>query len=1269
MPSHARRSAAQRRRTLSLERLEERVVLTANMIKDLNSVLLDPKPVDLTPVGSSLYFIYKNGDNSGLGKLDGSTFTPIDFGVANPFPDINNYNEFSQPQNLIAVGNTLYFSAWDGQAIELWTCNGTTAKEIKIGTYSDPSPSNFTAVGNTLYFTAYSSDTNNDLWKYDGVTLTDVSQTASPYLQPSSLYSINNTLYGFTYVSQVYQLFLYDGSAFSVLAAGNFVVPSNLVAFNDQLYWSATDTNSSPLLWNYNGTTWLGISVPDAYLSAFQNLTVANEALYFSGLDMQVHGQIWKYDGIKFTEIIDDGLGLISPPEGLIPFGNGICFTARNSDFQFPLFQYDGSVTTMVPGINANVTFNSLYVASNNLYFGANEIGNSPDLWRYDGATATQIPVGDSNDPTPFGFATLGNTLYFTAIDSSGVHLWSLDLPTDAPERNLLTSSLASSTPSDLTVWGSKIYFAATDGSTRSTAQLWSTDGTVAGTIPLGGPDSPSQLIVAGTNLYFTAPSGSGLGLFKYDGSSFSQIAIPPQFGFEALVAFDNDLYFTGRNSQEALVLWKYDGVNLTEIFTTNTYYIPSNLTAGADALYFVGPDDADQFPIYKYDGTTLTTLPPYGGGLQIPGSLLANGNQLYFTSYDNDNFSGYQIWIYDGITSTPLPTMGSEYYSATNLTLAGSKLFFTATRSDTYVETLFEYDGTVATPVNNVSVSYFIQLTAVGSDLYMAAYDASLVNQLWYVTGGVAQEIQVGSRFIPLEPSNLTTAGDLLYFTTTTHVDQYTTNTQLWVSSHGSAPLLVSVNPNGSSNAANLIGIGANLYLSATDGVHGDELWIVTPERTAPTVTPSTNSLPANATSLTITGTGFDTNPAKNAVAFSNGVTGVIVSATVTELVIGNLAGLTAGTNLSVIITVNGLASGDPVQVATVTAADPTNGSISGVVFRDGNASGVLNPGETGVGGQTVYLDLNNNSVLDLGEPTSFTVNGVFSFSNLAAGAYTVREVLLGGVILTAPATGSFTITLAAGDQASNQNFGNVLTSIVVPVQLPPTSAFPAQGNANANYVVTLFRDILRRNGDAAGLAYWTGLLDTGAATRLQVVQGINGSVEHYAQEIQTFYQTIFGRAAEPGGQAYWQQQLQQGNAEEAVVSAMLLTPEFLNRGDKNFIEFLYTSFLGRPPEAQGEAYWLEQLGDDATGMHVTPPNISRDYLIYNFVYSIEHVDRLVQGIYQTYLQRLPEFSALSAQAGSLLSYYYYPAIPFRSVAETVLSSDEFFVKAAANG
>jgi hypothetical protein len=53
------------------------------------------------------------------------------------------------------------------------------------------------------------------------------------------------------------------------------------------------------------------------------------------------------------------------------------------------------------------------------------------------------------------------------------------------------------------------------------------------------------------------------------------------------------------------------------------------------------------------------------------------------------------------------------------------------------------------------------------------------------------------------------------------------------------------------------------------------------------PTVASSSVSLPANATSLTICGYGFDTNTAKDSVSFDNGVTGNVLSARSTSLTV----------------------------------------------------------------------------------------------------------------------------------------------------------------------------------------------------------------------------------------------------------------------------------------------------------------------------------------------------------------------------------------------
>lgn len=78
----------------------------------------------------------------------------------------------------------------------------------------------------------------------------------------------------------------------------------------------------------------------------------------------------------------------------------------------------------------------------------------------------------------------------------------------------------------------------------------------------------------------------------------------------------------------------------------------------------------------------------------------------------------------------------------------------------------------------------------------------------------------------------------------------------------------------------------------------------------------------------------------------------------------------------------------------------------ISGTVFKDANLDGVRDPGEPGLSGVTVYLDMNNSGTLDAGEPsTSSSVDlfytpavnevGTYSFTHLARGNYTVREIV----------------------------------------------------------------------------------------------------------------------------------------------------------------------------------------------------------------------------------------------------------------------------------
>ncbi len=347
-----------------------------------------------------------------------------------------------------------------------------------------------------------------------------------------------------------------------------------------------------------------------------------------------------------------------------------------------------------------------------------------------------------------------------------------------------------------------------------------------------------------------------------------------------------------------------------------------------------------------------------------------------------------------------------------------------------------------------------------------------------------------------------------------------------------------------------------------------------------------------------------------------------------------------------------------------TTTVAAVSTGSISGVVFRDFNLNGKQDSGEPGLAGQTLFLDLNNNGVLDSGEPTATTnASGAFSFAGIVAGTYTLRDVQLGGSILSVPASGSYSVAVVSGANVGGQNFGAVLTSIAVPLTLPPTTSFPSQGNANADYVEAIFRAVLDRNADPGGLSFWAGNLTSGQFTRLQVVQGIRDSPEHFGQEIDVFYQTLLGRASDPAGRAHWVSELENGTREEQIAFDFLDSPEYLSKGDKFFVDAMYQSLLGRTFDPTGEQSFLNALGDDSSGNPTHPATLTHEQVINDFLFSEESLDRLVEGYYEVFLQRQADSGGLKGWVTELQD-----GLPFLTIGEEFLASDEFYNKAAGN-
>ncbi len=99
--------------------------------------------------------------------------------------------------------------------------------------------------------------------------------------------------------------------------------------------------------------------------------------------------------------------------------------------------------------------------------------------------------------------------------------------------------------------------------------------------------------------------------------------------------------------------------------------------------------------------------------------------------------------------------------------------------------------------------------------------------------------------------------------------------------------------------------------------------------------------------------------------------------------------------------------------QAVTVAAGQTTSGvsfgeipSISGTVFTDVNGSGTFDSSDPGVAGRTVFVDVDGSGTADGTNPQTTTdSNGNFTFTGLAPGTYSVKEVLPNNVTRSATA------------------------------------------------------------------------------------------------------------------------------------------------------------------------------------------------------------------------------------------------------------------------
>lgn len=152
----------------------------------------------------------------------------------------------------------------------------------------------------------------------------------------------------------------------------------------------------------------------------------------------------------------------------------------------------------------------------------------------------------------------------------------------------------------------------------------------------------------------------------------------------------------------------------------------------------------------------------------------------------------------------------------------------------------------------------------------------------------------------------------------------------------------------------------------------------------------------------------------------------------------------------------------------------------------------------------------------------------------------------------------------------------------------------------SDQQFVEQLYRNVLDREGDAAGIDGWTSALTAHAMNRGQVLAGFSESSEHVqnlapavaagiwdldetAASLTRLYDAALNRLPDAGSLITWKSYVDNGMSLSTVADAFVASVEFQSKygslSNRGFVEQLYHNVLGRGGDDAGIAGWTAFL------------------------------------------------------------------------------------------
>jgi ELWxxDGT repeat protein len=461
---------------------------------------------------------------------------------------------------------------------------------------------------------------------------------------------------------------------------------------------------------------------------------------YFSVLEPSRNQRLWKTDGTEAGTVQVPTLGFFMG-EGA-PFGSSFLAVALDAGSNRQLWKTDGTAagTTMLTSIGSGLHLGAVAADFSAAFFFVSSSGHT-DVWRSNGTPSGNVKLGTVTTTFGVGIAATTSSMVFgagnsiRAIDSSGT-----------------SQVLATATVLNISERvGSTTVFEAWNA---TSAQLWKTDGTAAGTVLLRDHFVDHGFVPGfermGGFWYFVADDGvNGLELWRTDGTTGGTSLVADTSAgaadttFRGIAASGPTIYFLATSGSKD-GLWRSDGTAAGTTLVKDGLADAQLLSGSNGAVFFAWYDGVHGLEPWRSDGTLAGTvllrdiLPGAASSMGSNASSIARTDGLTLFAASN-GVNGEEPWISDGTTAGTrlLKNAAADQVNGSaprEFASVGNRLMFIA--DDSGGSAVWSSDGSESGTQRVASVTGQVDEAIASAGLYYFIRRAAAAAELWRSDG-----------------------------------------------------------------------------------------------------------------------------------------------------------------------------------------------------------------------------------------------------------------------------------------------------------------------------------------------------------------------------------------------------------------------------------------------------------------------------------------------------------------------------------------------------